>query len=347
MQPEFSLQRFLDANPSQQPLMEQLQARVVSQPTPTSAQNIATQKIAVVLRGQRGELKNRAWLMAFKRRLREFDLATQVDIFYLPKHELHKVANPIFETIIETDYDYIVMDGLDEFSRPSIERILNRTQAEVLMLDVVAPVKAWRYHPPLIYIGVDLPKAMHRLASYIDRVLPIDTIVDVIMVRDAFDNGQRCQVFMNEWMSTGRKVNRHVAIANEAQLAFHATQELLQQTQRAHPEQQHFIFSCTPEVSFGVLGAIMEHDNVLTNAWNGQDLSDPALRQQNVLVTVLDMYDNMAIAAAEAIKADLESRLLPDVYMETSLLLFQEMDDETRDIMFQQAFRYSFRLWPH
>lgn len=189
---------------------------------------------------------------------------------------------------------------------------------------------------------------MHRLASYINHTLSAQAKIDVIMVSGAFDDGQRCQVFMNEWMSLGRKVQHHVLIENEARLAFQAAADLIRQTKQDQtPNAQHFIFSCTPEVSFGVLGAIDGVEGVLTNAWNGQDLSDKRLHREHILVTVLDMYDNMAIATAEAIRADLESRLLPDVYMETSSLLFQEMDQETRNIMFQKAFRYSFPLWPH
>ena len=81
VQPEYSLQRFLDANPSQQPLMEQLQAKVLSQPTTTSMRAVDTQKIAIVLRGQSGEIKNKAWLMTFNRRLRELGLNYRADIF--------------------------------------------------------------------------------------------------------------------------------------------------------------------------------------------------------------------------------------------------------------------------
>ena len=348
VQPEYSLQRFLEANPSQQPLMEQLQAKVWSQPTPTSIQAVHTTKIAVALRGQSGEIKNKAWLMAFNRRLRELGLNYRADIFYLPRQESYEATTDIFKAIKAGQFDYIVMDGLDEYSRPRIERLLYQGDSKILMLGMAAPVKAWRYHPPLIYIGIDLPKAMHRLASYINHSLSSHTIVDVIMVSGAFDDAQRCQVFMNEWMSLGRTVNQHVSIANEAPLAFQAATDLIQHAKSdpLYKGQQHFIFSCTPEVSFGVLGAIGSVEGVMTNAWNGQDLSDERLHREHILVTVLDMYDNMAIATAEAIRADLESRLLPDIYMESSSLLFPEMDQETRNIMFQKAFRYSYPLWP-
>jgi len=64
------------------------------------------------------------------------------------------------------------------------------------------------------------------------------------------------------------------------------------------------------------------------------------------MVTVLEMKDYMAIAAAEAIKADMESRLLPRVFSESVTFLTQEMDQQTRNLIFQQALQYSSTLWP-
>lgn len=346
VQPEFSLQRFLDSNPSQQPLMEQLSARVSSHPTPLATHESKTQKIAVVLSGQKGELKNKAWLMAFSRRMRELYLDFRIDVFYIAGNQKLQVTSDTFNNIARSAFDYVIVDGVNEYNRSSIEALLYRGQPKIILLGITAPVRAWRFHPPLIYIGIDLPKTIHRLASYINRTLDKEAIADLIMVNDAYENDQRCQVFINEWLALGRDIHKHFLIDNKAHMAFEIAQKRLQ-ARDALTSDQHFIFSCTPEISYGVLNAIEGHKGVVTNAWTGQDLSDIELRQAHVLVTVLDMYDNMAITTAEAIKADVESRLLPSVYMESSRLLFQEMDEQTRRIMYQQAFRYSFPLWPH
>lgn len=345
-QSSFSLQRFLDANPSQQPLIEQLSVRVHSQPIPMAATQPDTQKIAVVLRGAEDLPSNQAWIMAFKRRMQELNIDFRLDVFHAEKERGISSTLYTYKKIEAANFDYLVVDGVDDYSRPLLERILKRGEIKVLMLNALAPFDAWRLHPPLIYIGIDSAKMMHRLASYLERVLPDKSVIDILATKDAYLNQRYCQVFVNELNFLGQKARFSFQVADQAESAYTAARTVLERNMDTL--MAHFIFSCTPNIAQGVAQAIAERgaSTATTNAWLGQKAIGKASQKGVVMVTVLEMKDNVAIAAAEAIKGDIESRLLPRVYMESFQMLTPEMDDQTRQITFQQAVPYSSSLWP-
>lgn len=345
-QSAFSLQRFLDANPNQLPLIEQLSVRVHSQPVPMFASQPETQKIAVVLHGSVDLPSNQAWIVAFKRRMQELNIDFRLDVFHAERGAGINSTLYTYKKIEAASFDYLIVDGVDDYNRPLLERILKRDEIKVLLLNAIAPFDAWRLHPPLIYIGIDSAKMMHRLASYLERVLPDKSVVDIISTKEAYLNQRYCQIFVNELSSLGRKIRFRYQVADQAESAYAAAHAVLEQNMDTL--MAHFIFSCTPNIAQGVAQAISERgaSTATTNAWLGQESIGNASKEGVVMVTVLEMKDNVAIAAAEAIKGDIESRLLPLVYMESSHMLTPEMDEQTRQITFQQAVPYSSALWP-
>ncbi|SBS36188.1 Autoinducer 2-binding periplasmic protein LuxP precursor [Marinomonas aquimarina] len=345
-QSALSLQRYLDANPNQLPLIEQLSVRVHSQPIPMAASQPDTQKIAVVLRGSADLPSNQAWVVAFKRRMQELNIDFRLDVFHAERDDGIYATLHTFKKIEAANFDYLIVDGVDDYNRPLLERILKRDEIAVVVLNAIAPFSAWRLHPPLIYIGIDSAKMMQRLASYLHRVLPERAMIDVISTQDAYLNQRYCQIFENEQSSLGHKVRFSYQVSDQAAPAYSAAQAVLERGMDTL--MAHFIFSCTPNIAQGVARAISERgaSTATTNAWLGQKSIGQASQEGVVMVTVLEMKDNMAIATAEAIKGDIESRLLPRIYMESFHMLTPEMDEQTRQLTFQQAVPYSSSLWP-
>ncbi len=345
-QSAFSLQRYLDANPNQQPLIEQLSVRVHSQPIPMSTSQSTTQKIAVVLRGSADLPSNQAWIVAFKRRMQELNIDFRLDVFHVEGKADISLTLQTYKRIEAANFDYLIVDGVDGYNRPLLEGILKHGEIKVLLLNAMAPFDAWRLHPPLMYIGIDSVKMIHRLASYLERVLPAKSVVDIISTKEASLNQRYCQIFVNEWNFLGRTARFSYQVADQAESAYHAATEVLDRS--VDTLMAHFIFSCTPNIAQGVAQAISERgaSTATTNAWLGQESISKASQDGIVMVTVLEMKDNVAIATAEAIKGDIESRLLPRIYMESSLMLTPEMDEQTRQMTFQQATPYSSALWP-
>ena len=344
-QSSLSLQRFLEDNPSQLPLIEQLSVRVHSQPIRLMTVYPETQKIAVVLRTSPSQPENQAWLFAFKRRMQELNIDFRMDVFYMPRGEGTTVAVNKYTSIQETDFDYVIIDKVDDHNRPLIENLLRQAQQKVIVLNSFAPYPAWRLHPPLLYIGTDLTFMMNRLASLIDRALDTDAIIDSISSSEEGILANHCQMFLNELSVLGRPIRYRYRVNDEDDVS-----RIVNRLINKIPDDtaEHFVFSCTPSISEEVVSALISMPSTLTktNAWLGQSRLEFAHQKGVVLVTVLEMKDKMAIATAEAIKADIELRLLPRVYAETVTFLTQDMDQETRLLTFQQALQYSFSLWP-
>ena len=344
-QPATSLQRFLEENPSQLPLIEQFSVRVHSQPIQLVTTYAETQKIAVVLRDSPDLPPNQAWFFVFKRRMQELNIDFRLDVFYAPRSAGTASIVQIYEKIQSADFDYVIVDGVDDYSRPLIERLLRDDSQQVILLNSFAPYPDWHLHPPLLYIGTDVSRMMQRLASLLHRALSEDTIIDAILSSDEVMDQSRCQMFLNELNHFDRDVRYRYQSVNSKSEARDVANNLLQSVPK--DDAQQFIFSCTPEISEGVVAALeASQSRATTNAWLGQNGLENAHQKGLLMVTVLEMKDYMAIAAAEAIKADMESRLLPRVFSETVTFLTQEMDQQTRNIIFQQALQYSSTLWP-
>ncbi|WP_067222319.1 hypothetical protein ACPUEK_03835 [Marinomonas gallaica] len=345
-QSSFSLKRFLDANPSQIPLIEQLSVRVRSQPAPLLATHPDTQKIAVILHSDPSIAFNRAWMMTFKQRMKELSIDFRLDVFHIDRRDGIDSTLNTFQKIEAANFDYMIVDRVDDHNRPLLERILKAGETEVLIRGVIAPFSSWHMHPPLLYIGIDRAKMMQSLASYLVRMLDEGTLIDTLSVDDPYKNETGCQIFLNELYREGYQVRHRYQLKDNAQAAQRVALQIVKESQALGSS--HFIFSCTPNLSEGVVRALSRQQQVLvsTNAWLGLKDWEDAYKQGIIMVTVVGDLDYRAIAAAEAIKADIESRLLPAVYMESFSLLVQDMDEQTRNILLQQALPYSMSLWP-
>lgn len=347
-----TLQRFWEENPGQQPLLDQLAVRVHSLPIPISSIQTNTLQIGVVFSGMERDVENRAWLAAFKRRMQILRIDYRLDVFYLPSNYSANDVVRVFDAIRASNFDYLVADDVTEYLRPEFEQILVQRTPKMILTNVSTPFNVWRFHPPLIYIGVDSSQSMGRLASYLDRRLSKNASIDVIAVDDSYLYDSRCSTFVNALETIGREVRDYYIVPDSQIDGYRAAMSSLDHgsvyLEGDSAQQEQFIFSCSAEVSAGVWEALNDAQvpQTYTNSWSGKPPYPSGTHNPHLLVTVLGMHDNKAIATAEVIKADIESRLLPMVYAEPSQLITQDMDEQTLNIMYEQAFMYSRPLWP-
>ncbi|MFD1239265.1 hypothetical protein ACFQ25_05130, partial [Latilactobacillus sakei subsp. carnosus] len=141
-----TLQRFLEENPGQQALLDQLAVRVHSLPAPINSLQTATLQIGVIFSGSDSDIENKAWLIAFKRRMQILRIDYRLDVYYLPNgHDVRDVVRA-FDAVGVSRFDYLVIDSVTEYLRPELERVLKRDYPKVIMLNVSTPFRVWRFH---------------------------------------------------------------------------------------------------------------------------------------------------------------------------------------------------------
>jgi autoinducer 2-binding protein LuxP len=330
---------FYQANPEQISLAEQFTSMVYSLSIPIRIPQKKTVRIAVLLFGEIDSIGNRALLLSFKKRMRELKIDYRLDT-YVDRSEHGKDLEPYYK-ITEAQPDYIVITKFGFAQRRFVERFLRLGTPKVILYDFASPLRYWVDHPPLMYIGFDQKKATKKLASYLNRQLTKETRVSALVLADSYLGRVRCDLFLDEMVRYGRHVGAIRVVSDDKKQAFDATQLLLSE------KSTDFIFSCSQNISDGVVAALQgdELGTVQTNSWGLSFNGIGDLESKRVKVSVFFMKDYLSIAAAEAIKLDLEGGNMPNLYIAHSNLVSSELDSQSLQLMAEQAYGYSVVLW--
>lgn len=331
---------FYQTAPNQSPLVEQFTTMVNSPPDPIKIVQKSPVRVAVMLFGSIESIDNKALLLSFKQRMQELNIDYRLDI-YIDNSEDGNDLSPYFK--MEADQpDYIVMTKLGFIQRRFLERFLHLSKPKVILYDFASPLIHWMRHPPLMYVGFDQEQATRKLASYLDRQLPIEASISALVLPEGYLGHVRCDLFLDEMIRFGRHINIVRVVSDNKEEAFQATQVLLGETS---PD---FIFSCSQNISDGVVAVIKEKKSasiVQTNAWglSSSGLSD--LKNERVKLSMFFMKDNLSVAVAEAIKLDIEGRNMPNLYMANATLVPASLGLESLSLMVDKVYQYSAMLW--
>lgn len=334
---------FYQQAPDQRPLSEQFATKINSPPILLSRPQEAPIQVAVLLNSDVEDLINQTFLLAFKRRMAELRIEYQLEIYTSTKANQNDRADlDAYNKIRETKPDYLIVTGLDIVQSRAIEWILRSAKTKVIFYDLATPLKSWVNHSPLMYIGVDQIKATQMLASYLDRQLPDNAKIAALILSSGYLEQMRCNVFLDEMTKYHRPVIRIQTVPDSEIGALRAARKLFK---HIRPD---FVFSCTQNISNGVVQAIDENTllkSVQTNSWglSRQDVDN--LTRKRLLVSMLFMWDDLSIAVAEAIKGDMEEQTMPTLFTGRATLMPAELDPESLRLMRLQAFRYSAVLW--
>ncbi|NVK74796.1 MAG: substrate-binding domain-containing protein [Oceanospirillaceae bacterium] len=332
---------FYQLIPRQGPLAEQFTTVVNSPPSPIRTSQKRAARIALILFGDTNSIENKSLLIAFRKRMRELAIDYRLDTYVLPSDQSSDLSS--YFKLADTQPDYIVMTQLGFVQRRFAERFLKSGKSKIILYDFATPFVHWMNHPPLMYIGFDQQKATKMLASYLERQLPTDAKISALVLPTSYLGHLRCDLFLDEMIKYKHHVKQVKVVADDTVRAFEATRALL----KDNPPD--FIFSCSQNISNGVVAAIQDqgnlNSNTQTNSWELSSHGIKGFENRIVKAGILFMRDDLAIAVAEAIKLDLEGKNMPNLYVANSTLISAELDSESLRLMQHQAYHYSVELW--
>lgn len=326
---------FFALSPNQHPLSEQFATIVNSPPIPLNISQKKPVKIIILLSGAPSSVQNHSLLKAFTQRMAELKIHYQLIKLQVPQEGLDA---KIFAQIKHDKADYLVVTKLDLVQSRYVEQVLLAGSTKVMLYNMATPLWNWQNHSPLSYVGFDQVKAVEMLASYLDRQLPQKTKIAAFIVRSGYMGERRCDAFLDAMAKEKRVVEQVRVVADDQQSAYQAGLALLQQ------QKTDFVFSCTQNISDGVIAAIKQSKwprALQTNSWGLSEQEVDNLSAHRALVSVVFMWDDLAIAIAEEIKKDMEGEAPPKLYIARSALMSSELDLESLKLTMQQAFRYS------
>ncbi|MDB4837123.1 hypothetical protein OAH87_01510 [Marinomonas sp.] len=330
---------FYTQHPSQASLAEQFSTFINSPPLPIGVVQDRPTRVAVLIFGNVDSTENRSLLRTFRQRMREIGVEYRLDI-YVVEDESRDIE-PYFE-IQDSQPDYLVMTKMGALQRRFIEQLLPSSRTKVLMYGFASPIRYWMDAPPLIYIGFDQKQAAKTLASFLGRNLSPEEVVSAFILPDGYLGRVRCDLFLDEMKRYGKAVQQVFVIKDDERQAFELARTVLQE------QKSGFIFSCSEKLSQGVIKAMEKtapKTKVQTNAWNLSSNTISDLKTERAAVNVLFMKDALSIAAAEAIKLDLEGKNMPSLYMARFTVVTSDLDLGSLRLLIEDTYPYSVDLW--
>lgn len=330
---------FYQANPGQESLAEQFKSTVYSPAVPIRTSQKKTVRVAVLLFGEIESVANKALLLSFKKRMRELHIDYRLET-YIDGSEYGEDLDP-YNKITESKPDYIVITKFGFAQRRFAERFLRLNTSKIILYDFASPLRFWKNNPPLMYLGFDQKKTTKRLASYLNRQLPKKAKISALVLSGGYLGRVRCDLFLDEMVKHGRHVSGIRIVPDNIKQAFDATKSLMRENTT------NFIFSCSQNISDGVIAALKESESemVQTNSWGLSSNGIADLESGTAKVSVFFMKNYLSIATAEAIKLDLEGGNMPKLYIAHSNLVPAELDSHSLQLMAEQAYGYSVVLW--
>ncbi|MEL0635157.1 substrate-binding domain-containing protein [Marinomonas sp. TI.3.20] len=321
--------------PGQWSLSEKFAGTVNSPPIPLKIQQRRPIQISILLSDQTKSPKNRSLLSAFNHRMKELKINYRLDVLY-GKRNHYDAAE--YDKLKQSRPDYLIITDLDLVQSRYIEKMLRDDRTKIIFYGMSTPLTNWQNHSPFMYIGFDQVKAVDSLVSYLHRQLPSTARVAAFVVDSGYLGDRRCNTFLDAMAKENRSIQLVQTMHNDKQSALKYAQVLLKK------KSIDFIFSCTQNISDGVVTAIKESSSsmkVQTNSWGLSKDEVANLKSHLVLVSTFFAWDDLAIAAAEAIKKGMEGETAPELYIARASLVSTDIDPESLNLMMQRVFRYS------
>ncbi|REG81043.1 substrate-binding domain-containing protein [Marinomonas pollencensis] len=325
---------FYSLFPAQQSLSEQFSAVINAPPDPVDILQRRPVHITILLFGRANNLKNLSLVDAAQRRLNELKIDYRLETVYGKRNHYDVIE---YEKLKRSRPDYVVMTELDMVQSRYIEQLLRDTHVKVIFYDMATPLSNWQYHAPFMYVGFDKIKVVNMLVSYLHRQLPAKAKIAAFLADSSALGDLRCDAFLDAMAALNRPIQSIQTMDSTRQSGRAAARVLLE------AKSVDFIFSCTQNISDGVVSALKEFPNqkVRTNSWGFSDNELSNLTSQRVLVSTLFRWDDLAIAIAEGIKSDIEGEPVPKLYMARASLISSGLDLDSLKLLIGRAYRYS------
>lgn len=332
---------YLAQFPEQKRLTDELAQTVREKPVVLSVQQKKPVVISVVYPGQQISdywVRN---IKAFEMRMDELGIRYQINqVFTRPNDDIREQSVSLMEAL-KNKSDYLIFTLDTTRHRKFIEHALHSSDTKLILQNITTPLKAWQAKQPMMYIGFDHELGTLQLADYYKKVSPPSKPYSVLYFSEGYISDVRGDTFIHK-MSGSYHYQQASAFYTKAteESGYETTLNIV----KNNPE-IGFIYACATDIALGAAKALKElgRQDVLLNGWGGGTAELEALEKGDLNVTVMRMNDDTGVAMAEAIKWDLEEKMVPLVYSGDFEIVTQGDSVERVNILKARAFRYSDR----
>lgn len=334
-------EEYLQANPKQKILTEQLVRAVRNTPVPLKTKQSKPILISVVYPGQQISdywVRN---IKAFEARLDELDIEYELNqVFTRPSLDAKQQSLSLLEAV-QNNTNYLIFTLDTTRHRKFIEHVLSSTDTKLILQNITTPVKAWSEQQPFMYVGFDHVMGTQALEGFYKQNAVVGGKYSVLYFSEGYVSDARGDTFIEDMTHHD---NYQLVSSFYTKADRESGYKAALNAVKKDPDID-FIYACSTDVALGAVKALKElnRTDILINGWGGGTAELEAIERGEIDVTVMRMNDDTGIAMAEAIKWDLEGKAVPIVYSGDFEVVTTEDGQEKIERLKQRAFRYSDR----
>lgn len=284
------------------------------------------------------------WLrsyMAMEARFNEMGLKFEATQFASNMGDL-LLQSTYSEQVAQDDFDYVIFGPSElQAQQDDIKRLMDAGK-KVIVLNFDTPLQEWGDDQPMMYTTFSHLFGALNICNWIVENLGTEGTYAMIRgipggVDDQRSGGfQECLAEKSDW----KLAYEHYGDF-QREGGFNGAQQILQ----AYPEVT-LLHNANTAMAMGSISAVQAADagdKVQVTAWGGTGDELEALRNGELLATPMRMSDDVGVAMAEAIRADIEGRTddIPLVFLGRIDIVSSASGPDVVDAFEKEAFRYT------
>lgn len=322
-------------------ILADMQAIVAAPGTPMADAPTDPVRIAVIYPSQDvSDFWLRSYL-AMEARLNEIGLPFEA-VQYASNMNDFLLQSTYAEQVAREDFDYVVFGPSElEAQQDDIKHLMDAGK-QVIVLNFDTPLQLWGDNQPLMYTTFSHLFGAMNICDWVVENLGTEGTYAMIRgapggVDDQRSGGfQSCMEEKSDWVMAYEHYGDF-----QRELGFNGAQLITQ----AYPEVT-LLHNANTAMAMGAVSAVQAAglgDKVNVTAWGGTGDELEALRLGELIATPMRMSDDVGVAMAEAIRADVEGRAdeIPLVFLGRIDILSSESGPELVDAFEKEAFRYT------
>ena len=284
------------------------------------------------------------WLrsyLAMEGRLEEMGLPFEAVQFASGMDDHNRQAT-YTDQVLNDDFEYVIF-GPTELSlqQDNVKRLIDAGR-KVIVLNYDSVVQQWGDDQPMMYATFSHRAGALNMCNWIVEEHATEGDVALIRGTPGSIDDQRSGAFAD---CLTEKSDWEVAYEHYGDFLREGGFDGAQQTISAYPEVD-LIHNANTAMAMGSISAVQSlgaEDEVDVTAWGGTGDELEALREGELLATPMRMSDDVGVAMAEAIRADVEGRQddIPQVFLGRISIVTSDSGAEMVNEMEQEAFRYT------
>lgn len=253
----------------------------------------------------------------------------------------HVVQATYAEQMLQEDFDYIVFGPTElRIQQDGIKALLDKPDTEVMVWNYTVVPQEWGSTQPLSFVAFSHLNGALNMCRYVLETLGSEGTLALIRGTPGSIDDQRSGGFADCVTTEG---NWEVAYEHYGNFTREGGYTGAQQILQAFPEVT-LIHNANTAMAMGSLSAVQEiGSDVKITGWGGTGDELEAMRLGELWATPMRMADDIGVAAAEAVRADLEGRAdeVPLVFLGRVTIATGTQGADEVDAMEAESFRYS------